>query len=353
MYAKFFWSTEGERKNRKRGTLGPARAARRVLMTAGAIMSALLLIGTMAAPLGAQSYPNRPIRLVLPAPPGGPIDILGRIIGQKLAERLGQPVVPENRGGAGGNIGIEQTAKARPDGYTIVLTPTGLAISPALYRKLNYDPVKDLAPISLIAQSHFVVIVQPSLPVKNLKEFVDYARSNPGKLNFGSSGVGMASQLANVLLNSLAKIDVVHVPYKGAAAALTGMMGGEVAMMVIVTASAIPLIQAGKVRALAVLGNERVPSLPNVPTAKEAGMDNLVVTGWYGLLAPAGTPQEIVSRLNEEWTRIAALPDVREKMQSVEFEPMSSTPEQFSEFLKTEMVRWGRVIKDANISRID
>jgi tripartite-type tricarboxylate transporter receptor subunit TctC len=345
MYAK--------KTTQARKPISHAQVTQRGLMIAGTIVGAVLLIGAMVAPLCAQSYPNKPIRLILPAPPGGPIDILGRIIGQKLAERLGQPVVPENRGGAGANIGIEYTANARPDGYTIVLAPTGLAIGPNLYKKLNYDPIKDLAPISLTAQTHFVVIVQPSLPVKNLKDFVDYARANPGKLNFGSSGVGQASQLANVLLNSLAKIDIVHVPYKGAAQALTGLMGGEVAMMVIVTAPAIPLIQAGKVRALAVLGNERVPSLPNVPTAKEAGIDNLVVTGWYGLLAPAGTPHDIVNRLNEEWTKIAAMPDVKEKMQSIEFEPISSTPEQFSEFLKTEIVRWGKVIKEANISRID
>jgi tripartite-type tricarboxylate transporter receptor subunit TctC len=353
MYAKIFWSTKGERTTQERRTIGHAQAAQIGLMTAGVIMSAVLLIGVIITPLCAQSYPNRPIRLILPMPPGGPVDILGRIIGQKLAERLGQPVVPENRPGAGGNIGMEYTAKSRPDGYTVVLTTTGLSISPSLYKKLNYDPIKDLVPISLTAQSHFVVLVQPSLPVKNLKEFVDYAKANPGKLNFGSSGIGMASQLANVLLNSLAKIDIVHVPYKGAAPALTGLMGGEVAMMVIVTAPAIPQIQTGKVRALAVLGNERVPSLPNVPTAKEAGIDNLVVTGWYGLLAPAGTPRDIVNRLSEEWTKIAAMPDVKEKMQSVEFEPISSTPEQFSEFLKSETVRWGKVIKEANISRID
>lgn len=353
MCAKTFWSTKREGTTQDPKPAGLAQAAQRGLMAAGAMMGAVLLIGVLVAPLCAQSYPNKPIRLILPAPPGGPIDILGRIIGQKLAERLGQPVVTENRGGAGGNIGIEYTAKARPDGYTIVLSPTGLSISPNLYKKLNYDPIKDLVPISLTAQTHFVVIVQPSLPVNNLKDFVDYARANPGKLNFGSSGVGMASQLANVLLNSLAKIDIVHVPYKGAASGLTGLMGGEVAMMVIVTAPAISLIQAGKVRALAVLGNERVSSLPNVPTAKEAGIDNLVVTGWYGLLAPAGTPRDIVNRLNEEWIKIAAMPDVKGKMQSVEFEPLSSTPEQFSEFLKSETARWGKVIKDANISRID
>ena len=353
MYAKTFWSTKREKTTQERKPFGHAQATQRGLMTAGAIVGAVLLIGAMVAPLCAQSYPNKPIRLILPMPPGGPVDILGRIIGQKLAERLGQPVVPENRPGAGGNIGMEYTAKARPDGYTIVLTTTGLSISPNLYKKLNYDPIKDLVPISLTAQSHFVVLTQPSLPVKNLKDFVDYARANPGKLNFGSSGIGMATQLANVLLNRLAKIDIVHVPYKGAAPALTGLMGGEVAMMVIVTAAAIPQIQAGKVRALAVLGNERVPSLPNVPTAKEAGIDNLVVTGWYGLLAPAGTPRDIVNRLNEEWTKIAAMPDTKEKMQRVEFEPISSTPEQFSEFLKTETVRWGKVIKEANILRID
>jgi tripartite-type tricarboxylate transporter receptor subunit TctC len=326
------------------------QAVGRIMTTACAMAVALLLIGAMVAPLCAQTYPSKPIRLILPFPPGGATDILGRIIGQKYAERLGQPVVPENRPGAAGNIGLETAAKARPDGYTIVLTSPTITISPTLSKKLNYDPIKDLAPISLVAQTHIVVVVRTSLPVKNLKEFVEYAKANPGKLNFGSGGLGTSTHLANELLNSLAQIKMAHVPYKGANQAMVALMGNEIDMVLIVVPNAGPQIQAGKVRALAVLSNQRVPALPNVPTVKEAGIDNCDVASWYGILAPAGTPRDILNRLNTEWVKIAAMPDTMEKMQSAGAEPMSSTPEQFADFIKTEIVRWGKVIREANLS---
>jgi tripartite-type tricarboxylate transporter receptor subunit TctC len=309
-----------------------------------------LLVGAMVTPLYAQTYPNKPIRLILPFQPGGTTDIIGRIIGQKFAERLGQPVVPENRPGAGSNLGIELAAKARPDGYTIVLTSPALTVSPGLYKKLNYDPVKDLAPISMVVEGHYVLVIRPALPIKNLKELVEYAKANPGKLNYGSGGIGTAPHLAGEMLKSLAKIDIVHVPYKGANLAMIGMMGGEVDMVVIGITNAVPQIQAGKVKGLAVLSSARVPSLPDVPTAKEAGIDNFEVTSWYGLLAPAGTPRDIVNRLNAEWVRIAAEVDTKEKMQNAGFETISVTPEQFSEFIRKDIVRWGKVIKDANLS---
>jgi tripartite-type tricarboxylate transporter receptor subunit TctC len=337
-------------KVQERKPAGRSQGTRRALMTAGVIVGAILLIGAMISPLGAQSYPNKPIRFILPMAPGGAVDILGRIIGSKLAERLGQPVVPENRPGAGGNLGLEFTAKARPDGYTIVLGNPGLATSPSLYRKLTFDSIKDFAPISLTSQVHLVLIVHPSLPVKNLKDLVEHAKANPGKLNYGSTGIGSVTHLANELLKTLVKIDTVHVPYKSAGPALIGLMSGEVGMQVLSTPAAIAQIQAGKVRALAVLSNERAPSLPNVPTAKEAGIDNWEVTIWYGLLAPAGTPRDIVHRLNAEWVKIAAMPDVIEKMRSAGgAEPLSGTPEQFSEFIKAETVRWAKVIKEANL----
>jgi tripartite-type tricarboxylate transporter receptor subunit TctC len=350
MKRKDLWNPKKEKTVQGRNAAGRSRGMQRALRTTVAIMGVVLLIGAMVAPLCAQSYPNKPIRLILPMAPGGPTDILGRIIGQQLAERLGQPVVPENRPGAGGNIGIEFVAKARPDGYTILLVGSPISVSPSLYKKLNYDPIKDFAPISLTAQTHLAVIVQPSLPVKNLKELVEYVKANPGKLTFGSAGIGTAPHLANVLLNSLAKIDMVQVPYKGAGPALIGLMSGEVAMVVIGAAAATPQIQAGKVRALAVFSNKRLPSLPNVPTTKEAGIDNLVVTGWSGILAPAGTPRNILNRLNEEWIRIAAMPDTMEKMDNAGLEPLSSTPEQYSEFIKAEIVRWAKVVKDSGIT---
>jgi tripartite-type tricarboxylate transporter receptor subunit TctC len=320
------------------------------MMTAWSIAAAFLLVGVMVMPLFAQTYPNKPIRRILPMAVGGPTDILGRIVGQKLAERLGQPFVTENRPGAGGNIGVEIAAKAGPDGYTILFTSTALATSPSLYKKLNFDPIKDLAPIALVAESPNVVLVHPSLPVKNLKELVEYAKKRPGKLNFSSGGIGVTTHLAGELFNILANTKIVHVPYKGGGPALTALIGGEVDMQIIGPSVALPQIQAGKVRPLAVLTPERLPSLPNVPTAKEAGIENFEVTSWFGILVPAGTPPEIIARLNAEWVKIAAMPDTKEKMQKAGFEPMSGTPDQFAEFIKTEITRWANVIKEANIN---
>jgi tripartite-type tricarboxylate transporter receptor subunit TctC len=326
------------------------RAAGGIMTTACAIAVAVLLAVTAVPPLYAQTYPNKPIRLILPFQPGGTTDIIGRIIGQKYAERFGQPVVPENRPGAGSNLGIELAAKAKPDGYTMVLTSPALTVSPGLYKKLNYDPVKDLAPISMVVEGHYVLVIRPALPIKNLKELVAYAKANPGKLNYGSGGIGTAPHLAGELLKSLAKIDIVHVPYKGANLAMTGVMAGEVDMVVIGITNAVAQIQAGKVRGIAVLSNARVPSLPDIPTAKEAGIDNFEVTSWYGLLAPAGTPRDIISRLNAEWAKIATDPDTKEKMEKAGFETVAVTPEQFSEFINQDIARWGRIIKEANLS---
>ncbi len=313
-------------------------------------VAVLLIVAATAPPLYAQTYPNKPIRLILPFQPGGTTDIIGRIIGQKYAERFGQPVVPENRPGAGSNLGIELAAKAKPDGYTMVLTSPALTVSPGLYKRLNYDPVKDLAPISMVVEGHYVLVIRPQLPIKNLKELVAYAKANPGKLNYGSGGIGTAPHLAGELLGSLAKIKIVHVPYKGANLAMIGVMGGEVDMVVIGITNAVAQIQAGKVRGLAVLSTARVPSLPDVPTAKEAGIENFEVTSWYGLLAPAGTPRDIINRLNAEWAKIAADPDTKEKMQKAGFETVAVTPEQFAEFIKQDIARWGKVVKEANLS---
>ncbi len=350
---KVLWNARGGKTVPERTPAGLAHVGERSLVTAGAIVAAVLLIVATVAPLWAQSYPTKPIRLILPFPPAGPTDFLGRVIAANLTERLGQPVVIDNRPGAGGNVGLEFTAKARPDGYTIVIGSVVLATGPSLYKKIHFDPIKDLAPISQVSQSPNLMLVHPSLPVKNLKELVEYARANPGKLNYASSGVGTTLHLAVEMLKSLSKIDIVHVPYKGGGGpALTALMGGEAQMMVLGPLAAVPQIQAGKVRVLAVLGSARLPSLPNVPTAKEAGID-LDVPSWHGLLAPAGTARDIINRLNAEWVKIAALPDTKEKMQNVGFDPVSGTPEQFSEFIKAETVRWAKVIKEANIPSMD
>jgi tripartite-type tricarboxylate transporter receptor subunit TctC len=350
---KALWNDGEGRRVQERRSAGSGQAAQQALMTAGAILGAILLIGIMVSPLCAESYPNKPIRFILPYPPGGAVDTIGRIIAQKLSERLGQPVVTENKPGAGSTIGTEIAVRAKPDGYTIVIGSASITISPSLYKKLNYDSIKDLAPISMVALGHQVFLVHPSLPVNDLKELVAYAKANPGKLNFSSGGVGNPGHLAGELLKSLAQINIVHVPYKGAGPAMIGLVSGEVNMQASSIPAAIPHMQSGKVKALAVLGDERSTLLSNVPTAKEAGIDNWVVSSRYGFLAPAGTPRDIIDRLNAEWTKSAAMPDTREKLKSVGVEPLTSTPEQYHEFLKTEIARWGKVIREANIKSLD
>mgnify|MGYP006284325807 FL=1 len=313
-------------------------------------MSACTLIATACAGLAtAQTYPAKPVKFVLPFPPGGPTDILGRIIGQKLNAQLGQPVIPENKPGAGGNVGTEYAAKQPADGYTIVLVSPSLSISPGLYKKLGYDPVKDFAAISLVAQIPNVLLVHPSVPAKTLRELVQLAKSKPGQLNFGSGGLGTSNHLGGEMFKGLTGVSMVHVPYKGSNEAMVGMMGGHVDMVVIGVPPTLPHIKAGRVRPLAILADKRVSYLPDVPTSKEAGVPNYIVTTWYGILAPAGTPRDIINRLNAEWIKIEAQPDTKEKMAAAGYDPMASTPDQFADFIKSEMVSWMKVIKDANI----
>jgi tripartite-type tricarboxylate transporter receptor subunit TctC len=355
MNGKALWNTRGKKtvQNRKPNRSGPA--AQRALMIVCAIVGSAFLIGAMVAPVFAQSYPNKPIRFILPFTAGGTTDILGRIIGDPLSERLGQPVVLENRAGAGGNVGHDFVAKARPDGYTLVLGSLALSLAPSLYKKLNYDPIKDFAPITMVSQFPIVMLGHPNLPAKNAKEFVEYAKAKPGKLNWGSAGVGTLPHLAGELLNGLANNNMVHVTYKGSGQAVIGVMGGEVEMASVGIATAMPHLQGGggKVKGILVTSNERSPLLPNLPTAKEVGINDFVLTNWFAILAPAGTPRDIVNRLSAEWIKIAAMPGVKEKMLNVGFEAISSTPEQCSEFVKAEVMRWAKVVKERNIPSVD
>ena len=321
---------------------GRGRAA---LIFLGGIFLFALAVGAALA----QQYPAKPVRFILPFPPGGPTDILGRILGQKLADQLGQPVVPENRPGAGGNVGTEFTAKQAPDGYTIVLVSTALAISANLYAKLNYDPVRDFAPVSLVAQMPNVLLVHPSVPAKNLKELVAVAKASPGKITFGSGGLGTGQHLAGEIFKSLTQINILHVPYKGSIQALIGMIGGHLDMMVIGAPPTLPHIQAGKVRALAALSPERLALLPAVPTSKESGFEDFNVTSWYGILAPAGTTRDIVARLNAELGKIVTAPDSRERLAAAGFYPLTSTPDRFAEFIRTETARYAKVIRESNL----
>ena len=302
-------------------------------------------------PLGAfaQAYPAKTIRLIFPFPPGGPTDLLGRAIAQKVSDQVGQQVVADNRPGAGGNLGLELAAKAPPDGYTIVLSSPLVAISPSLYSKLNYDPAKDLTSISQVALIQNVLLLHPSVPAKSLKELIQLARRSPGKLNFGSGGVGTTTHLAPELLKSLEKINLVHVPYKGSGQALVGLLGGEVDMLIMAVPAASSQILSGKVRALAVLSSQRSPVIPETPTAAEAGIENFEVPIWYGILAPAATPRDIITRLNTELTKALTAPEMKERLGSAGIEPMTSTPEQFTAFIRSETVRYAKVVKDAGI----
>jgi tripartite-type tricarboxylate transporter receptor subunit TctC len=305
----------------------------------------------MSIEVGAQpidAYPSKPLRFILPFPPGGGTDILGRLIAERLAAALGQPVVIENRGGAGGNVGTEAAARSAPDGYTIVLVAPSLAISPTLYSKLNYDAVKDFAPVSLVATVPNVVITQPSLPA-NLQEFAALARSKPGGLNFGSGGSGTSNHLAGELFNIVAGVQLVHIPYKGVNLAMQDVLGGNVHFVVIGIPAAAPHIRAGKLRALAVLTPARSPALPDVPTAAESGMPAFEVTTWYGVLAPAGTPRPIVMRLNQELVRIMHSAELKAPLAASGTDPVTSTPEEFAAYIRQEIAKWGDVVRKANL----
>jgi tripartite-type tricarboxylate transporter receptor subunit TctC len=306
------------------------------------------LAAMLPAPLFAQAYPVKPIRMILPFPPGGPTDILGRMIAQKLTEQMGQPVIADNRPGATGNIGLELAAKSPPDGYTMVLSAPPLVISPSLYPKLNYKQ-SDLAPVSLVAAIQNIIVTHNSVPARSLKELIALARSHPGKLNFSSSGAGSTNHLACELLRGRYKLDMVHVPYKGAAPALIALMSGQVDWGTMAVPPAIPHVQANRVRGLAVLSEQRIAAIPQVPTSKEAGVDDFVVPIWYGILVPAGTPREIIGRLNSELRKGLTGPDMREKLAAAGVDPMTNTPEQFASFIGAETVRYAKVIREANI----
>jgi tripartite-type tricarboxylate transporter receptor subunit TctC len=296
-----------------------------------------------------QAWPTRPIRFILPFPPGGGTDILGRLIAERLSANLGQPVVTENRGGAGGNVGAEAAARSAPDGYTIVLVAPSLAISPTLYSKLNYDPVKDFASVSLVATVPNVMITQASLPVQSLQEFIAFARSKPGALNFGSGGAGTSNHLAGELFNIVTGAKLVHVPYKGVNLAMQDVLASNVHLVFIGIPAAAPHIKAGRLRALAIVAPQRSHALPEVPTVAEAGLRDFEVTTWYGVLAPAGTSKSVVNRLNAELVKIMHSPELKERLAATGTEPLTSTPDEFAAYIKREIAKWGEVIRKAGV----
>ncbi|MEO8202546.1 MAG: tripartite tricarboxylate transporter substrate binding protein [Betaproteobacteria bacterium] len=312
-------------------------------------LAAFALAHFAPAPVVAQGYPAKPVRLVVPWAPGGTTDILGRILGQKLAERWGQPVLVDNRGGAAGNIGTEAVVRASPDGYTLLLgTMSTHAMNQFLYAGMTFDPVRDLAPVSLVANVATVLVVHPSLPVNNVNELIALARAQPGKLNFASGGVASFNQLCAELLKMTAKIDIVHVPYKGGGPAVADLVGGKVDMLFTGAPVTMPHIKAGRLKLLAVTDTRRAAALPETPTMGES-LPGYEFNNWYGLLAPAATPRAVIDQLNAEVLRILALPEVREKFAGLGADPLPGTPERFGAVMAADAEKWGRVIRQVGV----
>ncbi|HKA46054.1 MAG TPA: tripartite tricarboxylate transporter substrate binding protein [Burkholderiales bacterium] len=318
------------------------RLSRLVMFT----MLAVLCAGAGAA----QDYPSRPIRVIDSFPAGGNTDVLARTLGQKLFERWGQPIIVDNRPGAAGNIGAEIAARAAPDGHTLLMgLTTTLAPSMTLFPKLPYDAVRDFAPVGTVASSLLVMLVHPSLPVKSTKDLIVLARARPGELRYASSGVGGPLHLATELLKAKAGVDMVHVAYKGGAPAAAAVASGEVQLGFASLAASLPLIKAGRLRAIAVSTPKRSSALPDVPTIAESGLADFDITTWYGLLAPAGTPAVVIAKINSEVARALKLPDVAERLSLLGLEPRTGTPQEFGAILKAEIALYAKIIKDAGI----
>ena len=301
----------------------------------------------------AQSYPVKPVRLVLPYPPGGGSDTIARPLAQRLTENIGQQVIVENRGGAGGNIGMEFVARAAPDGYTIVMALTAqLAVNVSLYKKLPYDPVKDYEPVMLLATGPYLLVVHPSLPVKSLKELIALAKSKPRQMTYASAGSGSGGHLAAELLKHMARIDLLHIPYKGGGPALIETLAGHAQILFATPVSATQHIQSGRIRALGASTLKRTAGLPDIPTIHEAGLPGYDSGVWYGLLAPAGTPRDVIAKLNSETGRVLAHPEFRKMLITNGIDPVGGPPEELAKFIRSEIAKWAKVIQDANV-RVD
>jgi len=321
----------------------------RVTMLLGLTAAMITNAQAQTASAGAaQAFPTKAMRLVLPFPPGGPTDLLGRALAQKLGEQMGQTMVADNRPGAGGNLGIEIAAKSPPDGHNIVLVSSVISIAPSLYPRLNYEQ-KDLAPISLAAEMRNAVLVHPSVPAKNFKEFLQLVAKHPGKLNYGSGGVGTTTHITPELIMNLVNGKMNHVPYKGSGLALIGLISGQIDVLIMTVSASHQQVKAGKVRALAIVAPDRASQLPEVPTVKELGHENFIVRLWYGVLAPSATPPQLITRLNSEMHRALNAPDLKERLIGGGIEPLLSTPQEFASFIQSETVRYARVIKSAGI----
>ena len=309
-----------------------------------------LLAAASATAAHADAYPTRPIRLIVPFAAGGGNDTVARLVGDSLGKRLGQAVVVDNRPGAGGVVGAEAAARAPADGYTLFLGGVGShAINPNLHKDLPYDPIKDFAAVSLLASAPLILVVHPSVPAQSVQELIAYAKSHPGKLNYASNGNGSSSHLAAVMFASMTGTDMVHIPYKGLSPALTDLLSGQDQLMFSSVVAILPHVRAGKLRALAVTSRKRMALLPDIPTIAESGVANYETSSWYGILAPAGTPPEIVRRLDDEIVEVLAQDDVRKALAREGAEPVGDTPEEFTAFIRAEKQRMGDVIKSSKL----
>ena len=323
------------------------------MKTPGTLIAAGLLLATAMAASHAQTsaatppsaYPNKPVRVIVPYPPGGPTDIVARVVFQQVSEATGQQFVIDNRAGAGGNIGAEAVARAPADGYTLLVATTAHAINMSLFKGLNYDVIKDFAPVTLLTQGPLMLLASPTFPANNVRELIALAKARPDTLNFASSGNGQSTHLSGELFNTMAGIKLSHVPYKGSAPALTAVVSGQVPLMFDTTLSAMPFVRSGKLKALAVTSAARSPAAPEVPTIAESGLPGYEVFAWNGLLAPVGTPKAVIAQLSEELKKAMQQPQVREKFSVQGFAASWSTPDQFGSFVRAEVDKWTKTVK--------
>jgi tripartite-type tricarboxylate transporter receptor subunit TctC len=314
------------------------------------IFSLLLALLAIAGPVAGQQYPARPIRMIIGFPPGGGTDIVGRIVGQKLSEALGQQILPDNRGGAGGLIGAEQAARAAPDGYTVMMAHiAAISILPSLISKLPYDPQKDFAPISLVAIGPNLLVVHPSLPARSVKELVALAKARPGQLQYASPGAGTVQHLAGELFKLQAKVDMLHVPYKGSGQSIVDLIAGHVHLDFDSVPPVLPHVRSGRLRALAVTSEKRFSILPDIPTVTEGGVPGFDMSTWWGLVAPAAVSKDIIARLQAETVKVLRQPDVKEKIAFAGADTVGNTAEEFAAFIRAERAKYARIVKDANI----
>ena len=306
-------------------------------------------LGAPAATGYAQTYPAKPVRVVVPSSPGGGTDIIARIVAPELSKHLGQQFVIDNRPGAGTMIGIEIVAKAPADGYALLMTPSTLAINSALYKKIPYDPVRDFAPITELISSPSIIVVHPSVPAKTIKELIAFARARPDQMNYASAGAGTYPHMTMELFQSMAKIKMVHIPYKGTGPAMIDLLAGNTAVMAGTILSVMPQVRAGRLRALGISSEKRSPIAPEIPTVAEAGLPGFEAVQWYGFLAPARTPHDIIVRLHAETARILHQPETKERFASDGADPVGNSPEEFSRFVQTELVKWAKVARGAGL----